>query len=246
MPALTAADIERFHRLVAGGDPDECWPWPLGKDKDGYGKFSARGTTLRAHRVAYFLATGIDPGDALILHTCDNPPCCNPGHIFDGTAQVNILDCKAKGRLNTAAGSLHGSQTKPSSRARGERAGGAKLTAEQVADIRTSYLAGGITHQQLADRYEVRREAVSCVLRGENWRHLDTGDTERIAALGRSQKVKRGSENANAKLDEAIVADIRARYVAGGTTYAKLAAEYGVSLALVRFVVTRRIWRHVP
>ena len=73
------------------GAPDECWP--CGSSSH-YGK--AGGTT--AHRWTWMLLHGEIPDGLLVCHTCDNPPCCNPGHLFLGTAKDNVRDAMNKGR----------------------------------------------------------------------------------------------------------------------------------------------------
>jgi hypothetical protein len=79
-----------------------CWLWIGGKNDKGYGHFSVRKQnerkTFRSHRVSYSLSRGeILPG-FLILHTCDNPACVNPKHLWLGTARDNMVDCVTKGR----------------------------------------------------------------------------------------------------------------------------------------------------
>jgi len=81
---------------------DECWAWDGAKSDHGYGQ--VRGPAPEyilhyAHRLAarYFL--GVNPGKLDVLHHCDNPECCNPTHLFLGTARDNILDAYAKGRM---------------------------------------------------------------------------------------------------------------------------------------------------
>lgn len=99
---------ERFHLKVDRRSPDECWPWIGSADKNGRGQFSVSnadrelfglkgGKMARAPRVAFYLHTGTMPTNA--LHTCDNPSCCNPAHLFDGTHQDNMDDMRRKGRL---------------------------------------------------------------------------------------------------------------------------------------------------
>jgi hypothetical protein len=86
---------ERFWPKVdQSGGPDACWPWTAYCQPNGYGEFDKKW----AHRVAYELAIGpITPGGT-ICHTCDNPRCVNPSHLFLGTQGDNVRDMVAKGR----------------------------------------------------------------------------------------------------------------------------------------------------
>jgi hypothetical protein len=78
---------------------DECWPWLGGTDGKGYGLInSAPNGETRAHRAAWVHFNGPIPEGKNVLHTCDNPPCCNPKHLFLGGQQENIDDMIAKGR----------------------------------------------------------------------------------------------------------------------------------------------------
>ncbi len=123
-PANTLADVWKF---VAVGEPDECWPYTGAKRRRGYGAFALNKRSLPAHRAVFQDATGIDPGDRMVCHTCDNPPCCNPAHLFLGTATDNVHDMLSKGRARPP---------------RGEQHHGAKLTVDQVREIRTRRAAG--------------------------------------------------------------------------------------------------------
>lgn len=82
-----------FWRNVEIRGDDECWPYTGHIDRDGYGKYQRHG----AHREAFHLATG---RRALfsVLHSCDNPPCCNPAHLREGTQADNIAECVSKNR----------------------------------------------------------------------------------------------------------------------------------------------------
>lgn len=139
--------VERFRSRVDAGEPAECWEWKSRKDKDGYGLISRRMRVVKAHRVAYELATGAIPFGMLVCHHCDNPSCCNPSHLFIGSAADNNQDKIKKDRVNAAAisagmkigasrgdnhysrktpdllarGDRHGSKTKPHSVLRGEQ-----------------------------------------------------------------------------------------------------------------------------
>ena len=79
---------------VTGG----CWMWTSARDRWGYGRFRTEVSHVGAHRMAWMLAVGLIPGDLCVLHRCDNPSCCNPDHLFLGTAKDNIHDAMRKGR----------------------------------------------------------------------------------------------------------------------------------------------------
>src|SRR5205814_1663907 len=64
--------------------PNDCWEWLGARGKQGYGTFGCYGRTMRAHRLAWLFCKGPIPAGLCVLHRCDNPPCCNPGHLFLG------------------------------------------------------------------------------------------------------------------------------------------------------------------
>jgi len=85
-----------------------CWEW-AGKRMSpnfngGYGRISIDGTTYAAHRLAYTFAIGDVPQSLVVCHKCDNPPCCNPEHLFLRTLADNMLDCTEKKRLEGRKG----------------------------------------------------------------------------------------------------------------------------------------------
>jgi hypothetical protein len=91
---------QRFWSKVDKRGPDECWPWVGGVDGRGYGRsrYNGSGRTT-AHRIAWQLANGRD-ALLFVLHRCDNPVCCNPAHLWEGTQSENMRDMAAKGRWN--------------------------------------------------------------------------------------------------------------------------------------------------
>jgi hypothetical protein len=89
----------RFWSKVDRREWDACWPWTAMLNDRGYGMVCIHGRYHRAHRVAWSLANGIMmSADAAGCHTCDNPRCCNPRHVWPGSIAENNRDMVAKGR----------------------------------------------------------------------------------------------------------------------------------------------------
>lgn len=153
----TTNDPKRFWARVAKRGPNDCWEWQGPKHKNGYGFDRDRRHfgQYYPHRVAYIFANGPVPDGLHVLHRCDNPLCCNPAHLFAGTNDDNIADKVAK-------------QRQP----RGETHGVAKLSSEQVAEIRQRYAQGDIFMRELAEQYGVSRGTISSVIRRVNWQWL--------------------------------------------------------------------------
>ena len=149
------ANPVRFWNGVGIAAPDECWPWLLTQDRDGYGLFRPSGSAqnVRAHRYAYFLTHGRWPWPQC-LHACDNPSCCNPSHLSEGTNTQNMAQRRASGHYW-----------------RGEAQRSAKLTAAAVTVIRAR-LAAGEPGYRMAPEYGVRPQAIYDIKRGKTWRHV--------------------------------------------------------------------------
>lgn len=155
-PACTPE--KRFWGFVdKSAGPSACWPYTGFRKWDGYGWVARRGKWMTASRHAWILTNG-DPGAEHVLHRCDNPPCCNPAHLFLGTAKDNNADKIAKRR--------HAFGT------RGKRN---KLTLEIVKQLRAEYrppAAGRPSNVgDLARRLGVRYNTVAFAIQGRTWRH---------------------------------------------------------------------------
>lgn len=151
---------ERLWSRVDRRTDDECWPWLGAPDKNGYGRIKdEHKRSKRAHRVAYELEFGSVPSRSMVCHSCDNPPCCNPAHLFLGSATDNNRDRASKGRS-----------------CNGERHHRAKLNASQVREIRNSFSREHISLSQLGRDYGVSAANIQAIVRGDTWRHLLGGD----------------------------------------------------------------------
>ena len=100
---------ERFWEKVNRRGPGDCWEWLGGRSPAGYGRFTVGSHTdnsrrrVIASRLSYELSFGAIPDGYLVCHTCDNPPCVNPAHLFLGDHKDNMQDALAKGRLRQPA-----------------------------------------------------------------------------------------------------------------------------------------------
>lgn len=140
------------------GGPDACWPWTRSCVRAGYGQLWIGDRKLASHRVAFKLANGEIPDGSDVLHSCDNPPCCNPRHLFEGDAGVNLRDAIAKGRHRPPD---------PVSRP-GEAHPMAKLSTADVAEIRR--VGGSVSQRALGRRFGVGQTQISRILNGSRWK----------------------------------------------------------------------------
>lgn len=152
--------VKHFWSKVAIKSVDECWTWQRGRTPTGYGQFRVDKTPISAHRFAWSLVHGTIPKGMFICHTCDNPPCCNPSHLFLGTPKDNVIDMTNKGRRGYGASGL-----------RGERHGNAILTESNIKEMRTLRESGS-SLMELALRYNIARSTVSDICLRKAWKHV--------------------------------------------------------------------------
>lgn len=152
-----------------------CHEWLGTLDAHGYGIFYWSGNQqMKAHRASYQLNTGEIPPGMCVCHTCDNRKCVNPEHLWIGTQQENTADRQAKGRGPVVyAGALmlgddHWTRRHPERRLNGNKNGRAKLSADQVATLRSEYAIGGVSQAKLAIRFGCGQSQVSRIVRGIN------------------------------------------------------------------------------
>jgi hypothetical protein len=139
----------------------ECWPWAgaLRVRNFKYGKMTVKlgGITFDfvASRLIFASIHGFLPTKLLVCHTCDNPQCCNPAHLFLGTERDNSDDMIKKGR------SVH---------LRGENNSNAKLTETMVRYIRSN--PDRLTLPKLAQKFGVSLALIEKVRQRDLWRHV--------------------------------------------------------------------------
>lgn len=133
-------------RVDKSAGPDACWPWTGSTFRSGYGQIGNRHLPVLAHRAAHQLTHGAIPRGACVLHRCDNPLCCNPAHLFVGSARDNARDKAAKGRCRNYVLGAEGV---------------ARLHALRAAGRRSEDIARDLGITEGTVRYYFRRAAVA-------------------------------------------------------------------------------------
>jgi hypothetical protein len=136
----------------------DCLEWTCGTHRQGYGLTSnpELKKMVTTHRMAYELEFGAIPDEMHVLHKCDNPPCCNPNHLFLGTHQDNMLDMKEKGRRIAAI--------KTSKKT--------ILTELEVLKIRELYANGECKMTALAKMYNTTYANIWHIIKRDRWKHI--------------------------------------------------------------------------
>ena len=132
----------------------ECWLWTGSVRRGGYGGSSFKGKVISSHRLSYILFKGEIPEGKLVCHTCDNPPCVKPSHLWIGTVKDNSIDMVTKGR------SLHGEAHKKS-----------KIKNEDVVNIRKMNI-DGIAQNEIALQYGLTAGHVNNIVKKRAWKKV--------------------------------------------------------------------------
>lgn len=218
LPTITEVEHRFWSKVSIIDDDTSCWLWMRATTPDGYGHFTWKGGpfsnhTIGAHRVALFLTTGVLA--AVTCHTCDNPPCVRPSHLYDGTHQTNGADKATRGR---------------GSRRFGDSNHAAKLTEEQVVEIR-ELAAAGATTKFLAEMVGMHPNYVGLILRGLSW--PEAGGPLRVAHSTRSP------------LTQDQVREIKHLLVTKAVSQKEIARRFGVDPATITNIKKGKTWSHL-
>lgn len=159
-----------------------CWEWKGSRSEKGYGLIKVDGKSRRAHRVAAMLWLGFDiDSDLYICHKCDNPPCCNPDHLFIGTHQDNMLDRVIKSGslerkrqqrfkhvdkvVKQIVDALHKFNKKKHNKQHN-----CKINKDIAEEIRNKYNQGNTSQRKLAKEYGLAHSNIKNIVNGASWK----------------------------------------------------------------------------
>jgi hypothetical protein len=152
-PRISIENRLQTYKVQSNG----CWNFLGNKDKDGYGVFShGRGKQLRAHRASFEFYNKTSADGLLVCHSCDNPSCINPDHLFLGNPKDNTQDMIKKGRKANCQGSNHPL---------------AKLNELDVISIKEQRSLGKKLID-IANQFGITFQTVSEICKGRTWKHL--------------------------------------------------------------------------
>lgn len=214
-----------FMSKVAKNVDGGCWIWSgTIFEKNGYGDFHVVGApSRRAHRASYYFHFGEFDKKLSVLHKCDVPACVNPSHLFLGTVRDNAIDMVNKGRNAVFLGSKHGR---------------AKLTENDVLEIREKYSTGNYLLRELAEKFNITREAIGGIVKNKTWKHVKSFERK-------NRNTRRlGEGHGMAKLKESDIRAIRVLYGKGKSSK-EIAPIFNVTRQCICGIINGTHWAHV-
>lgn len=232
LPRRYTSPLEvRFERYYTVDRDSDCWIWQMNIDSWGYGTITVDKQSRKAHRVSFELYRDEDlpefSPDHQINHTCHNPACVNPDHLYIGTAQENVDDAMEIGAWDD-------------NRRRGSEVATSKLTEDEVIEIKKRCLSGE-TQKAVASDYGVDHSTVNKIMVGKQWQHIGPDVTE----TDTTPDVRYGEKNNRSVLAPDDVREIRRLYNDKDMTYQQVADEMGVGRNTVGRIIRGETWTHV-
>ncbi len=163
--------LDRLIARLTAFDAFGCWEWTGGRYYNGYAAHTVNGRAVRGHRYMYEQVYGPIPPGMVVMHECDNPPCCNPLHLRLGTTRDNVLDKFSKGRANISRGESHVWRKHPELVRRGSQCAHATLTEDLVRQMRLER-KNGETSAAIARKHGVSYGAAKRAINGSRWQHV--------------------------------------------------------------------------
>ena len=150
--------IQDFWNKVDIQGPDDCWIWQHRSDR--YGVFSWNGREWGSHRFSWALANNHNldlpiPTEKFVCHTCDTKLCCNPRHLYLGDHKANTIDAHQRDLF-----------------AKGENIPSAKLTEQQVLEIRSMPYGRRGDNKRIQLKYNICRDQVRNIINRTHWKHI--------------------------------------------------------------------------
>lgn len=134
---------------------ETCWIWNAAKHNFGHGRIQVNGKNCYAHRISYEIFKGPIPNNMAVCHSCDNPSCVNPMHLWVGSPAENFRDMFLKKR-----------------NMRGSQAPWSKLTEQKVKELRELYRSGEYTMKELGEKYGVYDTTICAIIHRKKWKHV--------------------------------------------------------------------------
>lgn len=227
IPEIKESDLQRFWSKVAITANDNfCWNWN-GTNRDSkkpYGRMifmkNGKPNLYSTHRVSYKINYGIDPKEFHVLHTCDNPKCVNPKHLFLGTNADNVKDKVSKKRQ---ARNIAWNKGKNMPEYNLWNNNISKCSEDDYVEMKRMYENGEGSTNSISEKYGCAKKSLVKYIR-------ETG-----GYVPKTTTV----------LSEDNVKNIRADYFNKGVRFCDLATMYNIGRKTISDIINRKTWKHI-
>ena len=233
----TQKDIERFYsriHIINEGPNTGCWEIDYRRNKDGYTQFSIKGIQILSHRFMYQIQHQEENIEGLfVCHSCDNPWCINPDHLWLGTNIDNMKDMTNKNR-----------------QAKGSNNGNSKLTENNVEEMLINILNGYFrSTKEIINHYNIKSFMIHSILRSEYWTHVSDNFNMDDVRKKMNEHIKKaithdGCDNPRANFNETEVRDIRKR-LSLGEIQTQIASIYNVHPSIISKIKLGKSYKNV-